>query len=253
MTQSEKKPLSGTVAVIVGGSRRTGREAAIGLAEDGAHVIVTARSSQGEIDDVVNTIKAAGGSAEALLVDVADEASVQAAFAKIKAAHGRLDILINNAAIRQMSPFLETSLADWRSVMATNLDGVFLCCREGLKIMVEAGNGGTIVNIGGVTGHIGAKKRAHVATAKAGIVGLTKSLALEFAEHAITVNCVVPGKIGGERAKSAGESPLSASAIPLGREGDVTESAAAIRFLCQPVARFMTGQSVHVNGGIYMP
>lgn len=252
MTKSSK-PLAGQVAIVVGGSRRTGRETAIGLAEDGAHVIVTAQSSKGEIDDVVAVIKAAGGSAEAVLMNVADEASVQSVFDKIKAEHGRLDILINNAAIRKMSPFLETTLADWRTIMATNLDGVFLCCREALKLMVAGGRGGAIVNLGGVTGHIGAKKRAHVAASKAAIVGLTKSLALEFAADGITVNCVAPGKIGGERAKSAGESPLSADTVPLRREGDVTESAAAIRFLCQPEARFMTGQTVHVNGGMYMP
>ena len=252
MTDSTSKPLAGQVAIVVGGSRRTGREAAIGLAEDGAHVIVTARSSQTEIDDVVATIKAAGGSGEAVLMDITDEASVKSVFAKIKADHGRLDILINNAAIRQMSPFVDMSLAEWREVMTTNLDGVFLCCREALPMMV-AGRNGTIVNMGGVTGHIGAKGRAHVSTTKAALIGLTKSLALEFAEYGITVNCVSPGKIGGERAESAGKSPLSASSIPLGREGDVKESGAVVRFLCQPSAKFMTGQTIHVNGGMYMP
>jgi len=252
MTEKTGKPLAGQVAVIVGGSRRTGREAAIGLAEDGAHVIVTARSSQGEIDDVVAAIEAVGGTGEAILMDVTDEASVQSVFDKIKADHGRLDVLINNAAIRKMSPFMETSLADWRAIMATNLDGVFLCCRAALPMMV-AQKSGTIVNMGGVTGHIGASKRAHVSATKAAVVALTKSLALEFAEYGITVNCVSPGKIGGERAASAGASPLSASAVPLGREGDVTESAAVVRFLCQPSSKFMTGQTLHINGGMYMP
>ncbi len=140
----------------------------------------------------------------------------------------------------------------WREILAVILDGAFLCSRAVLPVMV-AGGGGTIINLGGVTGHIGAVNRAHVCTAKAGLVGLTKALAIEFADRGVRANCVVPGKIGGERSKSSGESPAMPGTIPLGREGDVEEAAGMICAMCMPVAGFMTGQTVHVSGGLYMP
>lgn len=244
--------LSGKVALVVGGSRRAGALTACGLAEDGAHVVVTAQRARDEIDAVVNRIVETGGSAEALLMDVTQEASVRAAMAHIERQTGRLDVLVNNAAIRRTSPFLDTSLEDWRAIMSVNLDGVFLTCREALPLLLADG-GGTIINVGGVTAHIGVRNRAHVAAAKAGIVGLTKALAIEFADRGLTINCVAPGKIGGKRAASAGESPIDAGRIPLGREGEAHEVAAVIRFLCSPGARFMTGQTIHVSGGLYMP
>jgi len=246
------RPLDGQVAVVTGASRRTGRAVALGLADDGATVIVTAQSSKAEIDAVVEEIESRGGRAQAMLLEVSDEAAVRAAFAAIGARHGRLDILVNNAAIRRHADFLAMSLADWRAIMAVNIDGVFLCCRHALPLMIDSG-GGTIVNLGGVTAHIGAAKRAHVSTAKAAVVGLTRTLAIEFADRNVTVNCVAPGKIGGERAKSAGEGAVKVSQIPLGREGTADEAASAIRYLCQPQARFITGQTLHVSGGAFMP
>jgi 3-oxoacyl-[acyl-carrier protein] reductase len=125
-------------------------------------------------------------------------------------------------------------------------------CRAVLPVMI-AGGGGTIVNIGGVSAHIGAKNRAHVATAKAGLVGLTKALAVEFADRNVTVNCLAPGKIGGERSKTSGESPKMPAEILLGREGGIDEAAGMVVALCLPSARFMTGQTVHVSGGLYLP
>lgn len=252
MTSTGGKVLQGKVALVTGASRRIGRATALGLAEDGATVVVTAQASRAEIDAVAAEITRKGGRALALLLDVTDEASIAAAIARIKAEFGRLDILVNNAAIRKQTPILETSLAQWRAVTAVILDGAFLCCRAALPLMLEGG-GGTIVNIGGVTAHIGGANRASVSAAKAGLVGLTKALAIEFKDRNITVNCVVPGKIGGERSASSGESPVSADEIPLGREGEIEEAAFVIRTMCHPLARFMTGQSVHVSGGLYMP
>jgi 3-oxoacyl-[acyl-carrier protein] reductase len=124
--------------------------------------------------------------------------------------------------------------------------------REVLPIMLE-NSGGTIINIGGVTAHLGAKERAHVCAAKAGLVGLTKAIAVEFADRGITANCVVPGKIGGPRSATSGVSPLTVGEIPLGREGEIEEVAGMIVTMCLPHARFMTGQSIHVSGGLYMP
>jgi 3-oxoacyl-[acyl-carrier protein] reductase len=167
------------------------------------------------------------------------------------AAHGRVDVLVNNAAIRRQVPMLEMSFAEWREIHSVILDGTFLMSRAILPVMIGNG-GGTVINIGGMTGHTGAKERAHVCAAKAGIVGLTKAIAVEFADRGITANCVVPGKIGGERSATAGASPVSAN-IPLGREGEVEEAAGIVVTLCLPHARFMTGQSVHVSGGLYMP
>ncbi|MEM6492243.1 MAG: SDR family NAD(P)-dependent oxidoreductase [Pseudomonadota bacterium] len=249
---SAPRPLEGQVAVITGASRRTGRELAFGLAEDGATVVVTAVSSRGEIEGVSAEIRAKGGRSEAILLDVSDETAVKAAFDGVAERLGRIDILVNNAGIRRQQPFLEMDLADWRSIMAVNIDGVFLCCRYALPHMIASG-GGTIVNIGGVTAHVGAKKRAHVSTTKAAVVGLTRTLAIEFADRNVTVNCVAPGKIGGERAASAGESPITPDRVPLGREGTTTEAASAVRYLCQPEARFITGQTLHVSGGLFMP
>src|SRR3546814_19267697 len=132
--------------------------------------------------------------------------------------------------------------------MAVILDGAFLMCRAVLPVMV-AGGGGTIVNIGGVSAHIGAKNRAHVSAAKAGIVGLTKALAVEFADRKVTVNCLAPGKIGGERSASAGASPKMSAEIHLGSEGESEEAAGVVVALWLQQARYMTGHTVNVGGG----
>jgi 3-oxoacyl-[acyl-carrier protein] reductase len=248
----ETRPLAGKVALVTGSARRIGRETVLGLARRGADVVVHARSSQAEIEAVAEEARAFGVQALTVLGDVTREADVVRFIGETEKRFGRLDILVNNAAVRQQAPFLEMTLAEWQQTLSVILDGAFLCSREALRLMVRQGSG-AIVNIGGVTAHIGAKERAHVSTGKAGLVGLTKALALEFAPHGITVNCVAPGKIGGKRSASAGASPLAADTIPLGREGEIAEAAHMILALSMPEARFMTGQTVHVSGGLYMP
>ena len=252
MTLTSDQALQGKVALITGASRRIGRATALGLARHGADVAITARSARDEIEAVAAEIRALGRRAVVAMGDVTDEADVARMVAEAKDAFGRIDMLVNNAAVRRQSPLTEMSLAEWREINAVILDGAFLMSRAVLPLMLAQG-GGTIVNIGGVTGHIGAKNRAHVCTAKAGLVGLTKAIAVEFADRGITANCLVPGKIGGKRSASAGASPLSASAIPLGREGEIEEAAGMVVALCLPPARFMTAQTVHVSGGLYMP
>lgn len=253
MTDNPEGLLAGKVALVTGSSRRIGRATALGLAQAGADVVVHARSSRDEVEAVAEEIRGLGRQSLALLGDVTSETDVMAVFAAIRDEFGRLDILINNAGIRMQRPFMEMSLEEWRTINAVILDGAFLCSREALKLMTANG-GGTIVNIGGVTAHIGAVNRAHVSTGKAGLVGLTKALALEFADRGVTVNCVAPGKIGGKRSATAGESPISDGArIPVGREGHVEEAAHMICALCMPAARFVTGQTIHVSGGLYMP
>lgn len=249
------KPLHGKVAFVTGSSRRIGRAVALRLADAGADVVVHAMSSIDEIQAVAQEIEARGQRSLALLGDVTSESDVQAIYQQIDQTFGRLDILVNNAAIRGQCDFIDMTLQAWRQVNSVILDGAFLCSREALRRMVRNEEGGSIVNIGGVSAHIGAKSRAHVSTAKAGLVGLTRALAVEFADRHINVNCVAPGKIGGERSKTSGASPHmpGADAILVGREGTVEEAAFMISNLCMPQAKFMTGQTVHVSGGLIMP
>jgi 3-oxoacyl-[acyl-carrier protein] reductase len=246
--------LEGRVALVTGAVRRIGRAIALVLASDGAAVVINTRSSRAEADAVAATIEANGGRVLVQLADVTDEAAVDAMVAATVERFGRLDILINNAADRQQAPLTEISLAQWRHITQIIVDGAFLCARACLPHMV-AGGGGTVINIGGVSGHAGAHHRAHVITAKAALVGLTKAIAVEFAERGITANCVVPGKIGGPRSRTSGESPvMGGGAGPIvGRLGTAEEVAAMVRQLCLPTSRYITGQTIHVSGGTYLP
>jgi 3-oxoacyl-[acyl-carrier protein] reductase len=246
--------LQGRVALITGAVRRIGRAIALALAGDGAAVVINTRRSQDEATAVAADIESQGGEALVYLADVTDETAVQALVAAALARFGRLDILINNAADRRQASLIEISLAEWRHITGIIVDGAFLCARACLPHMVAAG-GGTVVNIGGVSAHTGAHNRAHVITAKAALVGLTKAIAVEFADRGITANCVVPGKIGGARSRTSGESPtMGGGAMPLvGREGTPEEVAAVVRQLCLPASRFITGQTIHVSGGMYLP
>ena len=253
MLHRSDAPLAGKVAMVTGASRRIGRGVAVGLAQAGADVVVHARAARDEVEAVAAEIRAMGRRAEVVLGDVGTEADVMAMFAAARAAFGGIDILVNNAAIRGERPFLDMTLAEWRATNAVILDGAFLCAREGIRSMLERG-GGTVVNVGGVSAHVGAHERAQVATAKSGLIGLTKSLAVEFCKRGINVNCVAPGKIGGERSATAGKSPEMGSGGPIvGRLGEVNEAAHMILTMCMPESRYMTGQTIHVSGGMYMP
>jgi 3-oxoacyl-[acyl-carrier protein] reductase len=240
--------------LVTGAVRRIGRAIALALAGEGAAVVINTRSSRAEAEGVAAEIAAGGGQALVQIADVTDEAAVQAMVESAVARFGRLDILINNAADRRQAPLTEISLAEWRHITGIIVDGAFLCARACLPHMVAAG-GGTIVNIGGASAHTGARNRAHVSTAKAALIGLTKAIAVEFAERGITANCVVPGRIGGSRSRTAGEAPaMGGGAAPIvGREGTPEEVAAVVRQLCLPASRYITGQTIHVNGGLYLP
>ena len=188
------------------------------------------------------------------IADVTDPAAVGALVETTVRRFGRLDFLVNNAAVRAETPFAQIRLEDWRRVLATVLDGAFLCTQASLPHLIQAG-GGSIVNIGGLTAHKGADGRAHVITAKAGLAGLTRALALDLAPHHITVNCVVPGTIETVRGlPGAPERPQHRRSLPpVGRRGEPEEIAAMVRTLCGPDMRYVTGQSIHVNGGNFMP
>ncbi len=244
--------LGGKVAIVTGAGRNIGRAIALALAEAGAWVVVNSRSNRAEADAVAYEIAAKGGKALVLIGDVADAAAVQAmADATIKQL-GRLDILVNNAALRREKPFAEMSYAEWREIMDVTLDGTFHCVKACLPALKQSGSG-TIVNIGGLSAHTGAKDRAHVVTAKAGIVGFTRALAHDLADDGITVNCVVPGLIGTPRPKDKPEPAhhLTHQTIT-GARGRPEDVAAAVRFLCGPGARYITGQAIHSNGGAYL-
>ena len=244
--------LNGKVAIVTGAGRNIGRAIALALAEGGASVLVNARSNRAEADAVAHEIETAGGKALVHIGDVADAAQVQA-MAEIAAMHfGRIDILVNNAALRREKPFAEMSYAEWREIMNVTLDGAFHCVKACLPHLKKSG-AGTVVNIGGLSAHTGAKDRAHVVTAKAGIIGFTRALAHDLAADGITVNCVVPGLIGTPRAKDKPEPAhhLTHQTIT-GERGRPEDVAAAVRFLCGPGARYVNGQAIHTNGGAYL-
>jgi 3-oxoacyl-[acyl-carrier protein] reductase len=246
--------LAGKVALVTGGARNIGRAIARSLAAGGAAVMVNANTSRVEAEQTVGMIQAAGGNAAVHIADVTDAGAVAAMVEAMVKQFGRLDILINNAAVRAETPFAEIRLEEWRRVLSTVLDGAFLCAQACLPHLMRAG-GGSIVNIGGLTAHKGADGRAHVITAKAGLAGMTRALALDLAPHHITVNCVVPGTIETVRGlPGAPERPQHRRSLPpVGRRGEPEEIAAMVRTLCGPDMRYVTGQSIHVNGGGLMP
>jgi 3-oxoacyl-[acyl-carrier protein] reductase len=245
--------LSGKVALVTGGARNIGRAISRALAAGGAAVMVNANTSRAEAEQTVAMIQSAGGKAALHIADVTDAKAVAAMVAAAVKQFGRLDFLVNNAAVRAETPFAEIRFEEWRRVLSTVLDGAFLCTQACLPHLIRAG-GGTVVNIGGLTAHKGASGRAHVIAAKSGLAGMTRGLAFDLAPHHITVNCVVPGTIETVRGlPGAPERPEHRRSLPpVGRRGEPEEVAAVVRMLCGPGSRYITGQSIHVNGGGFM-
>ena len=246
------KELIGKVAVVTGAGRNIGRAIALTLAEGGASVLVNARRNRVEAEAVVREIEAAGGKAIAHIGDVADAKAVQEMADAAVKQFGRIDILVNNAALRREKPFAQMDYADWREILDVTLDGTFHCVKACLPALRQSGTG-TIVNIGGLSAHTGAANRAHVVTAKAGIIGFTRALAHDLADDGITVNCVVPGLIGTPRPKDKPEPAhhLTHQTIS-GERGRPEDVAATVRFLCGAGARYINGQAIHTNGGAYL-
>src|SRR6266849_6168569 len=221
--------LAGRVAIVTGAGRNIGRAIALALADAGAGVAVNGRTNRADVDAVVAEIESRGGKALAVMADVSDE-----------------------AAIRPERPFESLSLSVWRAVHSVILEGAFLMVKATLPYLKASGSG-AIVNIGGMSAHTGAKHRAHVLAAKSGLIGFTKALANDLADDGITANCVVPGLI--DTVRAPGTKPPQhhqTSKTLVGRFGTPQEIAAAVRFLAGPGARYITGQSLHVNGGAYL-
>ena len=251
--ESGTRSLEGKVALLTGAVRRNGRAAALALARDGAAIVLNCRKSVEEGNSLVREIAAIGGSAILYKADITDESQVKEMFDHAVGEFGSIDILVNNAADRSNTPFLDMTFDEWKHYTRIVMDGAFLCSRAALPHMVKAG-WGSIVNMGGISTYVGAPGRAHISFAKAGLAGFTRTLAKEFASQGIRVNCISPGMIGGPRPASAGVvASHRADKIPVGREGYSEEIGEAIRWLCQPSQGFITGQTIHVNGGEYLP
>jgi 3-oxoacyl-[acyl-carrier protein] reductase len=246
------KELDGRVAVVTGAGRNIGRAIALQLAHGGAAVVVNVRSNQSEAHSVVKEIESAGGRAIMAIGDVADACAMQRMADSAAERSGRIDYLINNAALRHEKAVDDMTFAEWREVLSVVLDGAFHCVKACLPYLRRSG-AGAIVNIGGMSAHTGSKNRIHVTTAKAGLIGLTRGLAHDLAADNITVNYLSPGMIGTPRDPAKPEPQHHSVNRPLsGRRGVPDDVATMVRFLCGPGARYVTGQTLHANGGAFL-
>lgn len=245
--------LTGKTALVTGGSQGIGAAIAKRLATAGAHVAVAARNL-GKAEAIVQEIVSAGGSAEALSLDVSDPASVSAAFKGLVERNGKVDVVVNNAGITQDGLILRMAKEAWDKVVATDLTGVFLVSQEAVKTMMKKKVAGRIVNITSVVGLMGNAGQTNYSAAKAGVLGFTMALAREVGSRGITVNAVAPGYI--ETAMTSGLTPEQRSAlsdqIVLGRLGTPDDVAGAVLFLASDSASYVTGICLNVSGGLFI-
>ena len=242
--------LDGRVALVTGSGRNIGRATVLKLAVEGADVVVNARSNQEEAESVAAEARELGVKALPVLADVSNKEQVDSMVNMAMSEFGKIDILINNAAIRPHKPFTELTLQDWEYVRGVVLDGAFYCTRAVINSMVD-NNFGRILFFTGDGAFRGGAGRSHVSAAKMGLVGFARGLASEFAGNNVRVNVVSPGSIDTSRANPEWyhNRPPDAAGIPLGRQGSVNEIAATCLFLVSEDGGFITGQTVHVNGG----
>jgi len=244
--------LTGKVALVTGASQGIGRETALSLAEAGAKVAVAARNEE-KLAELAQEIATKGGEAFAIKMDVAEAEQIKAGFKAVLEKFGKLDIMVNNAAITRDGLAMRMKLEDWDAVIRTNLTGAHLCTQQALATMIRA-RSGRIINIASVVAQMGNAGQANYVAAKAGLIGLTKAIALEISSRNVTVNAVAPGFI---------ETPMTdvlsdkvkeelKTRIPLGRMGTGRDVAAAIVFLASDEAAYITGHVLDVNGGLYL-
>ena len=239
------------VAIVTGAAKNIGRATCESLAKLGYNILVHANSDKEGADETIKMIKQTGILSNRVIGDLTNpETSKELVYEASKL--GKVSALVNNASQREFNKFEDMSFDDWRFVMSINLDALFHTCKAALPEM-RKNNWGRVVNLGGLSGHIGAIGRAHVITSKLAVVGFTRALAMEYAETGITINTVVPGLIDTVRGASAGSSLVhpSHSNPPIGRKGYPEEVATMISNLCGPNSDFITGQTIHVNGGSY--
>lgn len=247
------RDLAGRAALVTGASRNIGRAIAVALASRGADVVVHVARDMKAGAETLAAAEAAGGRASLLSGDLSAPETARRVVDEAAAVFGRLDIVVNNAAIRPEASFADISFEEWRQVMGVALDAVFLVSQAALPHL-EKSDQAAIVNLGGLTGHTGAANRAHVITAKAGVVGLTKAMAHELSPKGITVNCVAPGLIETVRFASEGAAPKhhDTRKTLVGRRGTPEDVAEAVAYLAGRAGRYITGETLHVNGGTYL-
>jgi 3-oxoacyl-[acyl-carrier protein] reductase len=244
--------LKNKVALVTGASQGIGRDTALALAEVGAKVAVAARSEE-KLAALVADIATAGGTAFAVKMDVADGEQVKAGFKQVLEKFGRLDILVNNAAITRDGLAMRMKADDWEAVLRTNLTGAHLCIQQALPTMMKA-RAGRIINISSIVAQSGNAGQANYVAAKAGIIGLTKAIAIEIASRNITVNAVAPGFIETPMTEGLPDKVKEElkTRIPLGRMGSARDVASAIVFLASDEAAYITGHVLNVNGGMHL-
>ena len=243
------KELKDRVAVITGAGRSIGRAMALELADAGCNVVVNVRQNRAEAEEVVREIEKRGARGLVAVTDVIDAKGVNAMAEAALKTFGRIDYLVNNAALRQEKSIEAMTFEDWRRITGIIMDGAFHCVKACLEPIKQSG-AGSIINIGGLTGAMGAPDRAHVVAAKAGIAGFTRALAMELAPHKITVNTIVPGQLA---------NPATPDVMPhhpvyrplLGRAAWPQDTAPLARLLLGPGGRYITGQIINVSGGTY--
>jgi len=243
--------LTNKVALVTGSGRNIGRAIVLAFARQGADVIINTRSNREEAELVAEEARVSGVNAIATFADVSNQSQVDAMFQQAMDAFGHVDILVSNAAIRPQKSFVDLSLEEWREAIGVILDGAFYCTQAALKSMLE-NQFGRVIYIAGDGAYTGVAQRAHVSAAKMGLTGLARGLATEFAEKNITFNVISPGRIDTSRNLSFYADPASMQKtddIPMKRLGDPDEIARACAFLASEEAGYITGQTLHVNGG----
>ena len=245
--------LQNTVALVTGGSRGIGRAICIKLASLGATVGINYVSNPKAAEETLNIIETRKGKGFTVRFNVADPEAVQENIKEILSAHGQIDILVNNAGITRDGLMARMKEEDWDSVLDTNLKGAFLCSKAVMRPMMKK-RWGRIINVSSVVGFVGNTGQVNYGAAKAGLTGLTKSMARELAGRNITVNCVAPGYIVTDMTDGLTEEVQEAlkAQIPLGTLGTPEDVAASVGFLASPDSNYITGQTLHVNGGMYM-
>ncbi|KPC74909.1 3-oxoacyl-ACP reductase [Thermoactinomyces vulgaris] len=245
--------LNGKTAVVTGGSRGIGRAIAITLAEAGADIVIFYAGNHAAAEETIQSVRETGRQGLALKVDVSDKEQVDAAMKEVVSTFGRVDILVNNAGITRDNLLMRMKEDEWDQVIATNLKGAFLCTKAVIRPMLKQ-KGGRIINISSVVGVEGNQGQANYVAAKAGLIGLTKTTAKELASRGITVNAIAPGFIETDMTSVLDESlkEQMRSEIPLGYYGTPQDIAEAVKFLASDSARYITGQTIHVDGGMVM-
>lgn len=244
--------LDGKVALVTGASRGIGKDIAIQLGQIGATVVGTATTQAGA-DNITAYLKAENIKGHGMVLNVRDTTAVEGLFSHIEEQYGVVQILVNNAAVTHDNLMLRMKEEEWHATLDTNLSGVYRLCRFAIRNMMKA-RWGRIINISSISGFIGNPGQVNYAAAKAGVIGLTKALAAEVASRNITVNAIAPGFIDTDMTKAIPEAEQQKlmQNIPVGRVGRTEEISAVVAFLALPVASYITGETIHVNGGMYM-